>query len=274
MPRRVFRYLPSETRAEAVRSPEQALAERGRNERYPAFVPDVPQLVENGGPTLRFPHVVSITWDGDPAQSAIESFGERLGWSSFWHEAVGEYGVEGAWSTPRSHVHLSPLPTTAVPFDQVMQTVHDSVANAATSGWPAWGPETIYAVYMPPDIGVSFDGFDICTSSVGGWHEDIALDPAVDGGADAGRRLLYAIIFRCPGHDTQDDATFIASHELAESATDPYNGWYIDGSKDDPNHWVSDDELADLCEYFPSVTVDGYPVARLYSDAAAKAGQD
>jgi hypothetical protein len=214
----------------------------------------------------------------------VESFGDLLGWSSFWHAAVGEYGVDGAWSDPRSHVHLSPMPTAAIPIQDVIKTVRTNVTNAATSGWPAWGPETIYAVYMPPNIGVSFgEGGDICESNVGGWHEDIALDPTADAGSE---RLLYAIIFRCPRFNTPQDATYIASHELAESATDPFPNTKLALGGYDADHLAYEftqeynDENGDACEFFPSsrdaITFPLFPftVQRPWSNRAARRGHN
>jgi hypothetical protein len=164
-----------------------------------------------------------------------------------------------------------------------MSTLHAGVASAAKSGWPAWGPETIYAVYMPPNIGVTFGDFNLCDSSVGGWHEDIALDPSADAGSD---RLLYAIIFRCPRFNTPEDATFIASHEIAESATDPFpntNPALVTYDKDHLAYEFTqqfNDENGDACEFFPSsrdVETDpffSFTVQRPWSNRAARRGQN
>ena len=286
-PKRVFLHTTEAARVVAARemAPLAFLQQDGDgdgdgDDRFPAFRPNVPQLIENGGATLRRPRVVSITWDEDPARDQIEAFGDELGGSRYWRAAVGEYGVEGAWSGKRSHVHLSPPLTGPIPFRQVIDTLRANVTNAPASGWPEWGPETIYTVYMPPGIGVTFGGDDICQSNVGGWHEDIPLDPTADAGS---KDLLYAIIFRCPAFNKDGEATFVASHELAESATDPYPNTKTALAGYDPDHLAYEftqqynDENGDACEFFPTsrdaeVAPFPFTVQRTWSNRAARRG--
>jgi hypothetical protein len=61
--------------------------------------------------------------------------------------------------------------------------------------------------------------------------------------------------------DDLDVATWTASHEIAESATDP---------RTDQPAWTSPiDEIGDVCEGFP-LRIEGHTVTALYSNEAAK----
>src|SRR5512143_1139946 len=51
---------------------------------YPAFKPDVGQLVKGTGVTIASPKIVTVTWTADTNEAALEDFGDKLGASSYW----------------------------------------------------------------------------------------------------------------------------------------------------------------------------------------------
>src|SRR5439155_12518495 len=42
------------------------------SETYPAFPTNMPQIVNNGGYVMSAPTIVTVTWNGDPAQAHFE----------------------------------------------------------------------------------------------------------------------------------------------------------------------------------------------------------
>jgi hypothetical protein len=208
-------------------------------------------MKDHGGEVLKTPALVTITFSDFDSTDYVQTFGDWLVTSDYFTSAMKEYGV-GAGVHLKKVVLYDPPPGDDKELNALLQA---HMANGALPS-PADNPEAVYMVYYKK--GQFKDGGSLC-GYYDGYHSWDVFQ---------GNRYVYAIIGECDGMINT------VSHEFAEAATDPFNAWYIDGASDDPSHWVSDDELGDLCEYFPSVMVDGYPVARLYSNAAAKANQD
>ena len=124
--------------AENVATPED-LAVMSRAG-YPAFAPNVPQVVNNGGPTLKNPRIVTVTWDGDVNRDAYEAFGDKIGSTSYWRDNTAEYGVGPATSGADNHVHIHDAITT-ISDQGIDDLVRANVTNTA-SGWPAPDQQT------------------------------------------------------------------------------------------------------------------------------------
>src|SRR5262249_6699939 len=60
---------------------------------YPAFLPNVPTVISHGGPTLKNPRIVTVTWDGDVNREVYERFGDEIGKTQYWRDNTSEYGV-------------------------------------------------------------------------------------------------------------------------------------------------------------------------------------
>jgi hypothetical protein len=118
----------------------------------------------------------------------------------------------------------------------------------------------VYVVYIP--FGATFHGGGLLCAGGLAYHYVFNHN---------GHQTAYAIVGDCgkKPNDPNYGAISNASHEIIEAATDPFNAWYVDPGRDDPWHYMYDNEIADMCEYFPVVTVDGYPLARWWSNAAA-----
>ncbi len=225
---------------------------------YPAFKPDFAVLQNNGGPIMKNPVVVAITWSSDPSEASFQSFADNLGATNYWKAAVGEYGVGPVVSGAMNHISM----TTAAPASLADSDLQSMVTTNAgvTAGWPAPTADTIYAFFLPPGTllqmgmggggGGADAGTDACSQGVGGYHSEIAV-----GSVNA----EYAVVPSCtfgPGNTAAQQSTMSMSHEIAESATDPLtnsNPGYIGFDQD---HFGFDwflefqDENGDACEAY------------------------
>jgi hypothetical protein len=255
--------------------------EGGQPASYPAFPPEMGQLVDNGGGKLTAAKIVTVTWATDSNASSLQDFDDRLGASQYWKTALAEYGIGTASSSPADHVVVqtaAPNPWDAAAIDTWAQ---QQAAGAPTNGWPAPDAQTVYMVFVPPDVKVTDKGQDACQSE-GGYHVELQAGANPNG-------VAYALaIQNCSvegGTNVLQDSTSTAAHEIAEAATDPFpnNAPSLYGF--DPDHLAWElwnewqDEVADACEYFDEAYyTEGsdlpYLVQRLWSNASAKAGHD
>jgi hypothetical protein len=100
---------------------------------YPAFAIDVAQVVDNGGPVLAAPVVVTITWSTDTGADTYNAFGDSIGASAYWSDINSEYGVGPAVSGTANHVSITTAPPTTYSDAQLDALVE---ASAGTT-WPA-----------------------------------------------------------------------------------------------------------------------------------------
>lgn len=237
---------------------------------YPAFTPDVGQIVDNGGPIVASPVIVTVTWNADPNAATYNAFGDGIGASTYWSDINSEYGVGPATSGAANHVSI----TTAVPTyfdDEDLDAFVDAHVGV---DWPAETANTVFALYLPP--GPTFyvggpppGGQDACAEGLGGYHT-----------TSRAHNFVYAIMPACSGSDT-DDIEIAASHELNEMVTDPHpdSGW--DGFDD--NHLAFEflsqflgDELGDVCEIYTGIgdvsSYSPYAVQLQWSNRSAAAG--
>lgn len=246
---------------------------------YPAFKPDVAQIVDQGGRVLASPVVVSVTWSDDPNVAALENVGDTIGTSSYWKSVVGEYGVGALTSGAQNHVHLTtPLVLSsdpnADPVAPILKILTDALTNPAASGWPAPTDQTVYLVFLH---GANAD--TLCQQGAGGLHDSVKV---------GAREIPFAISAACADpmgkFDALAEATISASHELAEAVIDPFPStapaWV--GLKKDHLAWellqMGQDENGDMCEFYDDVYgSSGAPqlsfmVQRSWSNVSAAAG--
>ena len=246
---------------------------------YPAFAPDVAQIVDQGGRVLANPVVVTVTWGDDPNATALEGVGDSLGTSSFWKSVVSEYGVGPITSGATNHVHLTtPLVLStdpnADPVEPVLKIITDALTNPAASGWPAPTDQSVYLVFLHGPNAETF-----CQAGAGGLHDSVKV---------GGKDIPFAISAACSDpmgkFNALDEATISASHELAEAAIDPFPStapaWV--GLKQDHLAWellqMGQDENGDMCEFYDDVYGNSgapqlsFMVQRSWSNASAAAG--
>lgn len=233
---------------------------------YPAFMPDVPQIEDQGGSVLHTPHIVTVTWPGDPNASAFETFGDDLGASAYWQAVTSEYGVGPAWSNPESHVRLTEEPVASWTDTALATWLADHLASYATYGLPAPDTETLYVLYLASGTDINVIGSYACFGGIRGYHDSLP-----------GSGYPYAVVVQCTG-DTAGDATQYASHEIVEASTDPNPNGVPAYTGIDGEHvaWAVfqdfADEVADMCEnYFSSVVEVPLPNVR-EPDAGADGG--
>jgi hypothetical protein len=238
--------------------------------------PTVATVVSLGGPVLTHPRVQMISWASDPQGAVADGFVQELLTTSYWSITTSEYGVGPLMAAMPVHLP-DPIPSsyTDALFTQLITT-------NTTGASPAWGPvdtQTIYVIAIPK--GVVFDdgtGDKCCTGDYDGYHDEATI---------GGTRVAYAVTCTCPGFDgpSETDAqqlTVVVSHELVESATDPYFQSAAGIAQSDDAHlaWTvaTQGEAADMCELNTDADVipaDGtYTVQRTWSNAAALAGQN
>jgi hypothetical protein len=239
----------------------------------PAFKPDVGQIVPNGGPVIASPKIVTVTWNGDPNQAALEDFGDKLGASAYWKDSVSEYGVGPATSGAANHVRVAtPLPA-AEDASALDAFVIQQLSDTAASGWPAYDASTIYVLYVPSSTTLNPHG---------AFHSEVAV------GANA--HVPYAVVDENGdgngngGKPSIDVATANAAHEIAEVATNPHVFSDLGVVGFDAKHvawqmFISDAELGDICEPNADATFKGdaelpFLLQRMWSNKAAVAGHN
>jgi hypothetical protein len=228
-----------------------------------------PFIPDHGGPVLEKPSIITVTWAGDALVPGIEAFDAWLPQSDFWTSSLGQYRVMAGAQTSTAHV-ATPAP---VRLDDANLKV---LLRDAIEGGTIAGPQgnTVYAVYAPSGTTITetFGGY-VYSSCVDflGYH---ALASLTDG-----TPIYYAVVPRCPAappFTLLDTMTWYASHELAETATDPditNNAWVLlPSDHPDPNFAPYGGEIGDLCAGHP-INVDGHVVTALYSNSAAATRQ-
>ncbi len=116
---------------------------------YPAFKIDAPQITSAGGVVLKSPVLIPVTWASDPDAPKYNDFVQKIGGSSYWSTAVGEYGVGPATAgAPVS------LPTTATVYsqDDIDAFISAQLSDLATSKWPAPTANSVYVLFFPPNV--------------------------------------------------------------------------------------------------------------------------
>ena len=230
---------------------------------YPAPHPALPLATTGGGPVLATPRFVPIVFAAEDRTADIGAFMKVVGTSSWWSIAA-QYGVGPATAS-------DPIVVQETPGAQITDAeVQTWLADKLDGTHPEFGtPDTnaIYMIYYPASTTIYDVALGASCQLFGGYHSETKI---------GGQKVVYSIIARCP----YEAMTSITSHELFEAATDPYistaTAWEgVDDPSETPySSWYA--ELGDLCEGAGDVTPDdiGYPVQRMWSNAASAAASD
>jgi hypothetical protein len=252
----------------------------GDPNKYPSFTPEMAKVVSQGGALLTAPKIVTVTWMGDPNAATYEAFGDAIGTSDYW-KALSEYGIGAATSGASRHVRIPDAPPTSMTTDLLDSYVAMQVANAATSGWPANDPNTVYMIYLPQQTVLDASDPTAGCDAEQGFHDET--------GMGAVQHIVYAVtIQQCQAGDATIVAseTQTASHELVEAATDPHTQTDLAYVAFDDDHYAFDqwamqqDEVADACEnydprdIYEQTTAFPYSIQRYWSNASAAAGHN
>ena len=254
--------------------PEAGLPTRiGGDAAWTTAVPSgMPQVMNSGGPTVTSPVFQSITFAGYDQTKPIDDFVSRVGLTSYWQQAVGEYGIGLARAaTP---VHIADSGPKAVDDADIQEWLASELAAGGPFEPPASG--TVYVIFYPFSTSVTFDGQEGCFT-IGAYHNSLVV---------GGVNVSYAVVPECTTQTMTElqATTAAASHEMIEAVTDPLplgsNPAY---SSVDPGHSyypavLGGGEVGDLCAQWPASFFEPddlhYTVQRTWSNAAAKAGRD
>jgi hypothetical protein len=244
---------------------------------FPAFAFDVPRLQDYGGPTLKTPNVVPIFFANEDAAkiTAVTDFFSKLPASTYWTNVATEYGVTSL--TVAQTVTLVENAPTSINQAGIESWLTNAIATHEVPANQA--SKTIYFLYYPASTTVTLQGLTSCTG-FGGYHAvtNGAVYAEVNGCASYGARLAP------PETVTGIDfTTGLTTHELFEAVTDPFEATTPAYASIDQAHaawtmFLYGGEIGDTCEMQPSAFFKepslGYEVQRVFSNAAANAGQD
>ena len=243
------------------------------SDKYPAFTPEVGQLVDNGGQVLKNPVIVTVTWSGETSADQFEQFGDALGPSDYWKQVTSEYGVGAATSGATNHIRLTDAAPATLKDSDIPALLSQHLTANDNVLPPSTGSE-IYLFYIPSATKFMLQGQEVCSSGVGGYHENTTV---------GGKQVAFAVVPQCGG---MDETTLSASHELAEAATDPYpmSRPAYSGFDDDHLAWEFfqqfQSEDGDACEFYRDAPMDATPYGvpfttqRQWSNASAAAGHN
>ena len=252
---------------------------------YPTSHSPIPPVTYNGGNILDTPKIVTVTFDGDALRDVVEAFDDVITTTPWWTAVASEYCDTRplciGQGTSGGHVHVTASPATN--YDDTSQNTSSGlkiyIDQQIQSGlFPAPDAETLYVLYFPETTKISLDGSASC-DTFGGYHNAMQSTPP---GMTAPVTFAYAVLPRCSG--SKSDLTFAASHEVVESATDPFispdgQSYYAFGSTSDAWDIVGGGEVGDRCVDYSGQGQDsyqesGYTVQRTWSNKAAAASHD
>jgi hypothetical protein len=230
---------------------------------------------------------------------------------------VGEYGV-GSLSAVAPYMSSESLTGTIQDSDIQNWILHKLATDPR---FPQPSENTVYAMHYPSGVTITLPSVgggavDTSCTDFGGYHSNFQL-PATstvtidlsdagtaDGGADDAGELAdggvvtfvsnpnnlsyaaYAVIPRCSNFGAQsgiDALTATESHELAESATDPYPNDDPAYAQVDTKHYfweraLGGGEVGDMCAQFPNAFASfeglAFTVQRIWSNKNAREGHD
>jgi hypothetical protein len=226
------------------------------------------------GGVFASPTLVAITFSDDTNATDEQNWVSWAATSSWLSEVGKDYGV-GTGSALAAISLSQNAPTSASGKD--VRDLLDGLFDAGTLTLPLPDASSpIFIVYFPSTTTVTSGGATSCTNFLGyhSWYSK-------------GKTLItYAVIASCAQDVSWNQVEpasgeEIASHEVAETATDPYAGTLSDGTLTggyliaDPNSPWSylGGEVGDLCAgSFYQDPDSGYYTQRIYSNSTAAVG--
>ena len=237
---------------------------------------DLPVVVNSGGPVLAAPRVQAIYFPGFAYQADVDTFLSRLPGSTYWPTVVSEYGVGALTVLPG---HVSSIPAGDAIVDTTIEGLLGQVMTADADALGAPSSDTIYVLLFSAGTAITAQGAVMCKDGApSGYHTEFSI---------AGVRVAGVVIPSCPmyvGDTSLSGASVLTptiSHEIVETTTDPFTSTAPAYFDVDQRHaiWsvaITGGEVADLCENeTPDLVTPadiGYPVQRIWSNAAADAG--
>jgi hypothetical protein len=250
----------------------------------------LPQLVDQGGPVLTAPRVITVTFPGDVDAVELGAFGAQATHNAWWDTVRQGFCASGACVGDGPTGAAARL--TDAPATSYTDSSHDDSselktfirAQLAGGNIPQPDAQTIVAVYFPQTTTITLDGAESC-SEFAAYHATMTSGDV---------RFMYVVVndcpedpgYRGPPRTKLQERTFAASHEIIEAATDPFitsttSGFYLDATDPSGLPWnnLAGGEAADLCEDLVGLGQDqtsegGFTVTRVWNDTAARSGGD
>lgn len=231
----------------------------------------LPRLEHRGGPFLRHPRVVTITFAGDDEilVRSLDAFGDTITRTAWWR------AVTDGLCTPSGDCVGEGRAGASVVLDEALPSAVHATALVAllerVIGQGRLGTiddDTLLVVYPPAGVTVSDEFVSrYCGDAPRGFHRALRR-PA--------RTTPYAVVPRCGG---LDDLTATASHEILEAATNPdpsHRGFALAGGSASGGFAAAGVEPVDPCGLIlrngHRVEAAGFTVQRAWSNAAAASG--
>jgi hypothetical protein len=237
-----------------------------------------PQVPNVGNRTLVSPRLVTIVASNDDMSAELQAFSAIVPQSSFWTAVSAEYAL--GTIAPVASLVGPAINAGQYSSAELSTYIQNVIADSDAGTSLAPNGNTIYLVYMPDDALYSGTFSQDC-----GYHTSFPYQ------ASSGDQL--ATVSRCtpvPDQETPlGQLTRVATHEIAESATDPLGkGYNLGETSATPwtssvwQGWVGAGliELGDLCEgtrifqTFDGGPDGGWEYQRIWSNANAGNGGD
>lgn len=231
----------------------------------------LPRVTYHGGPYLRRPRVVTITFKGDdPAiVSRLEQFGSLITRTRWWREVTAGYCAHGECigeGRPGSPIRLAEV----LPGHVRDVDVEELLAREAKAGLNSLDAETVLLVYLPAGVTLS-DAFvpRYCDGGPRAYHRALKFETS---------KVAYAVLPRCGG---ESELTATASHEILEAATNPdpsSRGFAFERNSASAGFTAAGVEPVDPCGLLTMNThrtvESGFVVQRAWSNRQASLGRD
>jgi hypothetical protein len=233
----------------------------------------LPRVGHRGGPFLRRPRIVTITFAGDDAElvARLERFGDTITRTDWWRTVTDGYctrpGDCVGEGRPGSALRLDDI----LPADLHAAELSDLLVRHARSGrLGLLDDDTLLLVYLPASVRLR-DAFvpRYCERGRRAVHRALRFD---------GKAVGYAVMPRC---STESELTATASHEVLEVVTNPdpaRRGFAFEQTSATLGFTAAGIEPVDPCGIITQDThravESGFVVQRAWSNRMAESGRE
>ncbi len=234
----------------------------------------LPRVAYQGGPFLRHPRIVTITFTSDDGDlvTRLERFGDTITRTPWWRTVTEGYCAREGDCIGEGQPGVPVRLDDALPAEVHAVEVAELLTRHARAG--RLGPidaNTLLLVYLPNGVGLRDAVVPrYCEGGRRAVHRALRFD---------GRAVGYALIPRC-----SDEAalTTTASHEVLEAATNPdpaRRGFAFKQTSETLGFTSAGIEPVDPCGIITAnahraVVESGFAVQRAWSNRAASLGRD
>jgi hypothetical protein len=232
----------------------------------------LPTLRYRGGPFLRHPRIVTITFAGDDEAlvSRLERFGDSITRTAWWRAVVDGYCASEGDCIGEGRPGIAVRLRETLPAEVHAVDVSAILRRAVTSGaLDRLDADSLLLVYLPGGVTLR-DAFvpRYCGAGPRGFHRSLRIE---------GRVIGYAVMPRC-GDETALTGT--ASHELVETVMNPDTsrpGFSFVREAQARGFAAAGDEAMDPCGFITAereAVESSFVVRRSWSSRRAADGRD